>query len=169
MQSRELGVWALCFLPKNVLPFATAGIAFWSLLRNGSYASPLTHKRCNKTSQLSCRGDDGSFLSVPPATLGQPQAPAPQITIDATRSENVLRPLHQQSSQIGMAFLADVRLRFALPRVSPSGCTPDSSPRRDSCEDDALPIWSLGEVIQDGQGGSLVRPLRPNELPIHQP
>ena len=28
------------------------GIAFWSLLRNGSYTSPRTHKRCNKTARF---------------------------------------------------------------------------------------------------------------------
>ena len=37
---------------------------------------------------------------------------------------NVVRPLHQQSSQIRIAFLADVHLRFAPPRVSPSRLQP---------------------------------------------
>src|SRR5579864_4113967 len=46
--------------------------------------------------QLSCRRHNRSFLSVPPTTLGQLQSPTPEITLDAERSQNVLRSLHQQ-------------------------------------------------------------------------
>ena len=34
--------------------------------------------------------------------------------------QNVLRPLHQQSSHLGIAFLTDVHLGLALAGVSPS-------------------------------------------------
>jgi hypothetical protein len=65
--------------------------------------------------QLSGRGNDGSFLPASSATLGQPQAPTPQIAVGTERSQNMLRPLHQQRAQIGVAFLADVQLRLTLP------------------------------------------------------
>ena len=48
------------------------------------------------------------------AALGQLQAPAPEITVDSKWPQNVLRPLHQQGSQIGIAFLTDVHLGLAL-------------------------------------------------------
>src|SRR5207249_4437967 len=65
-------------------------------------------------------GNDGSLLSVSPATLGQLQAPAPQITVHPKWSQDVLRSLHQQRAQIRIAFLADVQLRLALSRVPAS-------------------------------------------------
>ena len=46
--------------------------------------------------QLSCGGDDGSLLPALPAAFGQSQSPAPQITVDAEWSQDVLRSLHQQ-------------------------------------------------------------------------
>ena len=70
--------------------------------------------------QLSRGRHDGSLLSVSPATLGQLQAPAPEITVHTERSQNVLRSLHQQRPQIRIAFLADVHLRLALTGVSSS-------------------------------------------------
>src|SRR5438270_25856 len=70
--------------------------------------------------QLSRGRHDGSLLSVSPATLGQLQAPAPQITVHPEWSQNVLRSLHQQRAQVRVAFLADVHLRLAPPGVPPS-------------------------------------------------
>jgi hypothetical protein len=35
----------------------------------------------------------------------------------------VLRPLHEQRAQIGIAFLADIHLRLALTGVSSTGCS----------------------------------------------
>src|SRR6266404_3951591 len=71
--------------------------------------------------QLSGRGNDGSLLPALPTTLGQLQPPASQITVHTKRSQNVLRSLYQQGSQIGVAFLTDVHLRLALSGVSSSG------------------------------------------------
>jgi hypothetical protein len=71
-------------------------------------------------SQLSCGRHDRSLLSALPTTLGQFQSPTPEITVDAERSQNVLRSLHQQCPQIRIAFFADVQLGRALPRVSSS-------------------------------------------------
>ena len=65
--------------------------------------------------QLSCGGDDRSLLPALPAAFGQPQSPASQVTVDAEWSQDVLRSLHQQRSQIGIAFFADVQLRLAPP------------------------------------------------------
>src|ERR1700730_18593387 len=70
--------------------------------------------------ELSCGGDDRSLLPALPAAFGQPQSPASQVTVDAERSPDVLRSLHQQRSQIGIAFFADMQLRLAPPRVAPS-------------------------------------------------
>ena len=68
-------------------------------------------------SQLSCRGDDGSLLPVFSTPLGQFQPPAAQIAVGAEWSQDVLRPLHQQRSQVRVALLADVHLRLALSGV----------------------------------------------------
>jgi hypothetical protein len=43
-----------------------------------------------------------------------------RVAVDAERSQDVLRSLHQQRAQIRVALLADVHLRFALPGVSPA-------------------------------------------------
>jgi hypothetical protein len=48
--------------------------------------------------QLSGRGNDRSFLAVSSTTLGQLQAPASQIAVDAEWSQDMLRSLHQQRS-----------------------------------------------------------------------
>src|SRR6266550_2397644 len=74
--------------------------------------------------QLSRRGNDSAFLSVPPATLRQFQAPPSQVTVGSKWAQNVMRTLHQQSSQIRIAFLADAHLRLALAGVSPSRLQP---------------------------------------------
>src|SRR5271157_3749749 len=68
--------------------------------------------------QLTCRRNDGSFLSVLATTLGQLQTPSSQIAISSKRAQYVVRSLHQQRPQIGITLFADVHLRFALPRVS---------------------------------------------------
>src|SRR5882757_1297956 len=70
--------------------------------------------------QLSCGGDNGSLLPALSAAFGQPQSPAPQITVDPEWSQDVLRSLHQQRAQIRIAFFANVHLRLALSRVPPS-------------------------------------------------
>ncbi len=56
--------------------------------------------------QLACRGNHGSLLPILPAPLGQFQAPPSQIAVRSKRAQNVVRTLHQQRSQIGIAFLA---------------------------------------------------------------
>src|SRR5579864_3163738 len=63
--------------------------------------------------QLSGGRHDGSLLPASSATLGQFQAPAPEITVHTERTQNVLRSLHQKRSQIGIAFFADMQLRLA--------------------------------------------------------
>ena len=50
--------------------------------------------------QLASRGNDGPFLSRFASTLGQLQTPASQIAIRSKRTEDVVRSLHQQGSQI---------------------------------------------------------------------
>src|ERR1035437_3301229 len=53
--------------------------------------------------------------------LSQLQSPSAQIAVDSPRSEDVVRSLHQESSQIWIALFADVHLWLALSRVAPSG------------------------------------------------
>ena len=74
--------------------------------------------------ELSRGRNHGSFLPILPATLGQLQTPAPQIAVRSKRTQNVVRSLHQQRSQIRIAFLADVHLRLALAGVPPSRLQP---------------------------------------------
>src|SRR5713226_10438250 len=50
--------------------------------------------------QLARHGNDRSLLPAPPAALGQFQAPAPQIAVHTERSQDMLRPLHQQRAQM---------------------------------------------------------------------
>ena len=66
-------------------------------------------------------GSDDSSLLV--AAVGQLQ-PSVKGTVDTKRAQNVLRPLHEQRAQIGIAFLADIHLRLALTGVSSPGCSP---------------------------------------------
>jgi hypothetical protein len=70
--------------------------------------------------QLSCGGNDRSLFAVSSTTLGQLQAPAPEITVDTEWAQNVLRALHQQGAQIRIAFLADVHLGLTLSRFPAS-------------------------------------------------
>jgi hypothetical protein len=55
--------------------------------------------------QLSRRRNHGSFLPILPATLRQLQTPTAQIAVRSKRPQNVVRSLHQQRSQIRIAFL----------------------------------------------------------------
>src|SRR4051812_39757871 len=71
--------------------------------------------------QLSRRGNNGPLLRVSSTALSQFQSPSSEVTVDAKKSQNVLRSLHQQRPQIGIAFLAYVQLRFALPGVPAPG------------------------------------------------
>lgn len=66
-------------------------------------------------------GSDDSSLLV--AAVGQLQPSVTQGTVDTKRAQNVLRPLHEQRAQIGIAFLADIHLRLALTGVSSTGCS----------------------------------------------
>src|SRR5260370_941516 len=108
------------FLSQNVLPLCgrrhrhPAAVA-QRFVRFSTYPQTM-QQHC----QLSCGGDHGSFLSVLPATFRPFQPPAPQVAVRSQRTQDVMRPLPQQCSQIRSAFPSDVHLRFALPGVSPS-------------------------------------------------
>src|ERR1700691_6535938 len=60
------------------------------------------------------------FFPLLPPRSANFSPPAPEIAVPTERSQNVLRSLYQQRSQVGIAFLADVHLRFALSGVSAS-------------------------------------------------
>src|ERR1051325_2127496 len=70
--------------------------------------------------QLSCRGHNRSFLSVPSTSLRQIQYPASEIAVHTERSQDMLCSLHQQRPQIRISLFADMQLRLALSRVSAS-------------------------------------------------
>src|SRR5216684_2336588 len=115
----ETRLWALCLLPNWIPPLGCCRHGFAVVARR--FVDFSAHPQSvQQDGQLSCGGDHGSFLPVLPATFSQFQAPAPQIAVGAKRAQNVMCSLHQQRSQIGISFLADVQLRFALPRVPPS-------------------------------------------------
>ena len=50
--------------------------------------------------QFASRRNDGPFLSLLAAALGQLQTPSSQIAVSSKRAEDVVRSLHQQGSQI---------------------------------------------------------------------
>jgi hypothetical protein len=74
--------------------------------------------------QLSGCRNDGSLLPIGSTSLRQLQAPTPQVAIDPEWSQDVVRSLHQQRSQIRVAFLANMHLRLALSGVSPPRLQP---------------------------------------------
>jgi len=118
--------------------YAAAGIALWLRLCSGSQASPLTHKRCSNTASFLAVAMMARFFPLFPPRSASFRPPTPQVAVHTERSQNVLCPLHQQRSQIGIAFLADVHLRLALSRVSfLRAAVPDSDLRRDFCGSDA--------------------------------
>src|SRR5258708_32207217 len=57
------------------------------------------------------------FLGAPAATSCEPQAPSPQVRIWAQRTENVMRPLDQQSSQVLVARSTDTEPRRSFSRL----------------------------------------------------
>jgi hypothetical protein len=122
-QSPELGfrLSSFLFLERFCFCAAVATVVL-PLLCNGSYTSPLSHRRCINTASFSRGRHDGS--PVLSATLRQFQAPAPEIAVHPERTQNVLVPLHQQGAQIRIALFADMHLRLALPRVSSSWLQP---------------------------------------------
>src|ERR1019366_2909374 len=79
--------------------------------------------------QLASGSNDGPFLSILATPLGQFQTPSSQIAVSAEWAEYVVRPLHQQRSQIRIALFADVHLRLALPGVSTSRLQSDIATR----------------------------------------
>ena len=58
--------------------------------------------------QLPRYRNDRSFLGILSSALGELQSPAPQITVLSKGSENVVRALHQQRSEVPVSFFADV-------------------------------------------------------------
>jgi hypothetical protein len=134
-QSPELGVWLLTFLSQGYFGFYAA-IAI-GLAAGGCVVvrTPLRSPTDDAAArQFARRRNDRPFLSVPASALGQLQAPAPEITVDPERSQNVMRTLHQQRAQIRIALFADVHsaVRSAL-SFAAQAAAPDNSPRRGSC------------------------------------
>lgn len=60
--------------------------------------------------QLAGHGDHGPFLRVLPSPCSQAQAPSPQITVRSERPQNVVRAIHQEAAQQGVAALGDAEL-----------------------------------------------------------
>ena len=71
-----------------------------------TYPQPMQRHR-----QFASGGDDGSLLSTLAATLSQPQSPSSQIAVSPKLPEDVLRPLHQQRSQIGIALFTARKIK----------------------------------------------------------
>src|SRR5258708_2563675 len=67
--------------------------------------------------RLPSDGRHCAFLGAPAATSCEPQAPSPQVRIWAQRTENVMRPLDQQSSQVLISRSADAQARGSFSRL----------------------------------------------------
>src|SRR5712671_2827774 len=117
-------LWALLFLSKNVLTLCRRRHRSLVAIAQGFVDFSAHPQTMQQDRQLSRRSNHGSLLSVLPAALGQFQPPPSQIAVRSKRTQNVVRPLHQQRSQIPIAFFADVHLRFTLSRVPSSRLQP---------------------------------------------
>src|SRR6266571_2313270 len=62
------------------------------------------------------------------STLRQPHTPALQVRVRPAPAQDVMRPLHQQRSQIRVSLFADRQLRLTLGRVPPLGHHPQIAP-----------------------------------------
>jgi hypothetical protein len=124
-QSPELGFGLLfVFLPKKILTLCCRRhrclvAVVQRFVHFSAYPQAMQQHR-----QLSCCCNHRPLLPILATTLGQLQTPAPQVAVRSKRTQNVVRSLHQQRAQIRIPFLADVHLRFALPRVFRPGCSP---------------------------------------------
>ncbi len=74
-------------------------------------------KMMKQNRQLSSDCRHCAFLSAPAATSCELQAPSPQVRIWAQRTENVMRPLNQQSSQVFISRSADAQPRCSFARL----------------------------------------------------
>src|SRR6266849_4561217 len=74
-------------------------------------------KMMKQNRQLSSDCRHCAFLSAPAATSCELQAPSPQVRIWAQRTENVMRPLNQQSSQVLISRSADAQARGSFSRL----------------------------------------------------
>src|SRR6185437_3916376 len=125
-QSPELGFGFCLSLPGTILTL----LCFFHLCRcchcnSTAVVQELVHFAADpqvvqQHRQLSGRGYDGSLLCVSSSSFRQLESPAPEIAVNAERSQDVLCSLHQQRAQVRIAFLADMHLRLALSRVPPS-------------------------------------------------
>ena len=61
--------------------------------------------------------DDGALLRIAAATLGERQAPAPQLTVRTNRAEDVLRAADEQAAEHGIAAFGKAQLRVPPARV----------------------------------------------------
>src|ERR1019366_9116190 len=52
--------------------------------------------------QLPSHGDDRSFLGIASSSLGEFQSPSAQIAVLSKRSQNVVRALHHQGSEVSV-------------------------------------------------------------------
>ncbi|GEM_PF-6922773 len=59
-------------------------------------------------SELACNTDDGPLSSKTRTTRGQRKSPASQVAIGSERTEDMVRTLNQQRTQVGIALLRDV-------------------------------------------------------------
>jgi hypothetical protein len=67
--------------------------------------------------KLACDGDDCPSLSSLASPLSQLQSPLAQIGVLSEWAQDVLCPLYQHHTQIGISLPGDMLLRFALPGV----------------------------------------------------
>src|SRR6202041_103572 len=100
--------------------YATAGSVAPAPGRSGTYLSPLTQSRCSRTASLRATAITARFFPrLPPCSASF--IPHRRRSLSTPQgAENMVRSLHQECSQVRIALFADVHLRLALSRVTPS-------------------------------------------------
>jgi hypothetical protein len=74
--------------------------------------------------QLPGHRHHSALLGIAASPLGQLQPPSTQVAIFPKRSQDVVRALYHQRSQVPVSFLADVELRLAVAGVPPPWTQP---------------------------------------------
>lgn len=91
--------------------------------------------------ELARHGDDGAFLGRLAAAAGEREAMSPQVAVGAEGSEDVVRRLHEQLAQEGVAFLGDVHLRVAIARLAGAG-------RESEIGAHSSAVWEAGGIFE---------------------
>jgi hypothetical protein len=71
-----------------------------------------------KNRELSSYSDHSPFATALPSDRGSLQSPSAKVSVSASESEDVLRTVYEQLSQVGVAGLRDPKLGRVVARFS---------------------------------------------------